>query len=255
MAEYHFSIPGSQDEKDIMIYVHRHWAAFLGQFLLTFIILIIPIIILILIYLFNHNFFQGIALNAIVLIFSVYYLIAITFAFISWVSFYYDIYIVTRDEIIDITQEGFFGRKIAQLSILRVQDVTSHIKGFLPTFFAYGDVLVETAGEQSENFLLKDVPNPQEVSTQIMSIHNTIVGHENRENQMLEGEGVLKNENNKLAEISGEGSAPCRTTSYQELLEKDQPEAGQPRAEKNDKTGEGEISKDDLDKGGEIEIK
>lgn len=253
MAEYHFPVPGSENEKDIVIYVHRHWAAFLGQFFLSFFLLVIPIVILILIYIFNKNYLQGLAMNAIVLIFSVYYLIAITFAFISWVSFYYNVYIVTKDEIIEITQEGFFGRKIAQLSLLRVQDVTSHIKGLLPTFFAYGDVLVETAGEQSENFLLKDIPNPQEVSTQIMNLHGNLVKVEDREDQLLNGEGVLNNGNNRFSKPPSVSEAPIENkpasespSSYQELLKKDQKESEEK---------EGEISKNDLDKGGEIDLK
>ncbi len=264
MPEYNFPIPGSKDEEDIIIYVHRHWACFLGQFFLSFFLLIIPISILILIYIFNHSFFRGLVTNIIVLILSVYYLIAIAFAFVSWVSFYYNVYIVTKDEIIEITQVGFFGRKISQLSLLRVQDITSHIKGFLPTLFDYGDVLVETAGEQSENFLLKDVPNPQEISTQIMNIHNTMIGHEGRENQMLEAEGVLKNEISPPEKISPAPETPPEKTSYQELLERDQPEACQHMAEKaepqesreqEEELKQGEISKDDLDKGGEIELK
>lgn len=253
MPEYHFPIPGSKNEEDIIVYVHRHWVSFLGQFFLSFFLLIIPILIVILIYIFNHSFFRGLAANIVVLILSVYYLIAITFAFVSWVSFYYNVYIVTKDEIIEITQVGFFGRKISQLSLLRVQDVTSHIKGFLPTLFVYGDVLVETAGEQSENFLLKDVPNPQEISTQVMNIHNTIVGHEGRENQILEAEGVLKNEIKPPEKPSPAPETPPDKTSYQQLLDNDKSASWQSKPQ--DDSEQGEISKDDLDKGGEIELK
>ena len=254
MPEYHFPIPGSKDEEDIIIYVHRHWACFLGQFFLSFFLLIIPISILILIYIFNHSFFRGLVTNIIVLILSVYYLIAIAFAFVSWVSYYYNVYIVTKDEIIEITQVGFFGRKISQLSLLRVQDITSHIKGFLPTLFDYGDVLVETAGEH-ENFLLQNIPNPQEISTQIMNIHNTMIGHEGRENQMLEAEGVLKNEISPPEKISPAPETPPEKTSYQELLERGKAETQEQEPKGQEELKQGEISKDDLDKGGEIEIK
>ena len=102
-------------------------------------------------------------------------------AFVAWISFYYDVYIIYTDSVVDIVQQGFFGRKISQLSMLRVQDVSSTIKGFLPTLFGFGDVLVETAGEQSQNFLLIAVPNPQEVSAKIMELHDKLVERESRE--------------------------------------------------------------------------
>src|SRR3990167_11334907 len=100
MAEYHFPVPGSKDEGEIVIFVRRHWASFLGQFILSSVLLLIPTVILVLIYFLAGGIFHGLTLNFLVLFFSIYYLVAITFTFISWLSFYYDIYIVTRAEIV-----------------------------------------------------------------------------------------------------------------------------------------------------------
>ena len=253
MAEYHFPVPGSIDEGKIVLFVRRHWASFLGQFLLSFFMLVLPTVIFIIIYLSNPHFYEGIARNFIVLALSIYYLIAITVAFIAWISFYYDIYIICDDRIVDIIQQGFFGRKISQLSLLRVQDVTSNIEGLIPTFFGFGDVLVETAGEQSQNFLLKAVPNPQEVSAKIMELHNQIIETEGRHHQVLEGEGALSpgknqpesgeppsaNESSPPVAPPESPPSPNQPTTYQELLKKEQ---------------QGQISHDDLDKGGEIDL-
>ncbi|MCL5407022.1 MAG: PH domain-containing protein [Patescibacteria group bacterium] len=239
MAEYHFPIPGSIKENEIVVFVRRHFVAFLGQFLLAFLLLIIPVIIIIIIFAFHFDtkIFQGLFLNFLVLILSAYYLVIATFTFVSWVSFYYNCYIITRTEIIEITQIGFFGRKVSQLSLLRVQDVSSDIKGFLATFFAYGDVLVETAGER-ETFLLQSVPNPQEISSKIMAIHDEIIETEGRHHQILEGEGVLVPGKIKTEE----------KTPYQELLEKE-------KIPKQEISKEGEVSKDNLDEGGEVDLR
>lgn len=263
MAEYHFPIPGSFNEKEIIIFVRRHWVSFLGQFLLSFLLLILPITILIILIVLGYlRTFQGIIANIAVLTLSAYYLVVLTFAFVSWISFYYDVYIVTRTEIIEITQVGFFGRKISQLSLLRVQDVTSNVQGFFPTFFAYGDVLVETASEQKESFLLSSVPNPQEISSKIMALHDEIIETEGRHRQILEGEGLLapkmigpkKSESKEMS--AKETPMSPEKTAYQELLEKEKtsPEPSEAEKSEGQKT-EGEISKDDLDKGGEIDLK
>lgn len=243
MAEYHFPVPGSIDEDKIVIFVRRHWASFLGQFLLSFFMFVIPLAIITVVYFSAPGFYQGIVRNFIVLGLSIYYLISATVAFVAWVSFYYDFYIVGEDTIVDITQQGFFGRQISQLSLLRVQDVTSNIKGFLPTFFGFGDVLVETAGEQSQNFLLRAIPNPQEVAAKIMELHDQIVEVEGRHHQLLEGEGALAPRPHESPEAYPAGESQNPAPTYSELLKKD-------RAEK-----EGEVSHSDLDKGGEIDLK
>src|SRR3990167_6780699 len=129
MAEYYFPIPGGPDEKAIVMFVRRHWASFLGQFLLSFAMFVVPAIILFILYIKFPNTFTGPIGNIVVIVTSIFYLIAATMAFISWLSFYYDIYIITHDEIIDIVQQGYFGRKISRESILRVQDVSSDING------------------------------------------------------------------------------------------------------------------------------
>ena len=249
MAEYHFPVPGSEKEGEIEIFVRRHWASFLGQFFLSFVLLLIPIVIIVLVFVLDADriIFQGVITNFAVLILSAYYLVAITFAFVAWMSFYYNCYIVTKSEIIEITQVGFFGRKISQLSLLRVQDVTSNIQGFLPTFFAYGNVLVETASEQKESFFLQCVPNPQEISSKIMELHDQVIEQEGRHREILEGEGTLvPGSHLPSPEIKEETEG----TPYKKLLEKD----AQEKSEDKEKS-EGEISKNDLEKGGEIDIK
>lgn len=276
MAEYHFPIPGSVDEAKIVLFVHRHWGSFIGQFCLSLVMLAAPIIISIVILTANIKIGGTYMGHFMVLGFSIYYLIAISVIFIFWISYYYDIYVITEDAIIDITQEGFFGRKISQLSLLRVQDVTSNIKGVLPTLFGFGDVLVETAGEQSQNFLLKAVPNPQEVSAKIMELHNGIIETEGRHHQVLEAEGALApgtikeevhptDEGHPMAEEKKE-------TTYQDLLKKEEsstsvqenpptlpsppPSPPPPPIENLEKPANtGEVSHEDLDKGGEIELK
>ncbi|MEK7142722.1 MAG: PH domain-containing protein [Patescibacteria group bacterium] len=256
MAEYNFPIPGSLEEEKIVLFIRRHWASFLGQFLLSTAMLILPAIILIIALVTQPQVFKGMLLNFLVMGLSIYYLIALTVAFVAWISFYYDVYIIYADSVVDIVQQGFFGRKISQLSILRVQDVSSDIKGFLPTFFGFGDVLVETAGEQSQNFLLVAVPQPQKVASKIMELHDQLVAKEDREPGIIEGEGVLESqtEDKDIKEEQPETAPP---TTYQDLMEKEQKnQQNQPSPQQQTSTveKEGEISHDELDKGGEIKL-
>jgi len=268
MAEYHFPVPGAIDEKRIVLFVRKHWAAYLGQFILSIFLFFFPMALLLVVYLNDKTIFQGLIFNFVVLGLSTYYLIITTFIFTSWLSFYYDIYIITENAIVDVFQQGFFGRKISQLSMLRVQDVSSSIDGFLPTIFAYGNVLVESAGEQTQHFILEQVPNPQEVSSRIMELHNKIIEDEGRHHQILEAEGAFPPgkigesdtfENESQPVLEGVSEEPEKT-KYQELLDKETHRTQETTEEarsvlSQEGSSEGEIEHEDLDKGGEVDFK
>ena len=89
---------------------------------------------------------------------SAYYLAIWLFLFSEFVDYYLDVWIVTNDRIVNVEQQGLFGRTISELDLYKVQDVTSEVKGMVPTFFNYGDVYIQTAGEK-ERFIFENVPN------------------------------------------------------------------------------------------------
>lgn len=67
--------------------------------------------------------------------------------------------IITNDNVTQIMQVGLFHRKISEVSMANVEDVTANQKGILQTFFNYGDIHIETAGEQN-NYDFIYCPNP-----------------------------------------------------------------------------------------------
>lgn len=67
--------------------------------------------------------------------------------------------IVSDKNITQVLQIGLFDRKVSELSLGNVEDVTAQQRGILPTLFNYGVVIIETAGEQN-NFTFRYCPNP-----------------------------------------------------------------------------------------------
>lgn len=96
----------------------------------------------------------------------------ITF-FMVWTNYYLDSWIVTDKRIIDIEQHGLFNRSVSECHLDRVQDVTAEVKGFLPTFLKYGDVMIQTAGEQGK-FVMRNVPHPYEIKDAIVRTHGSL---------------------------------------------------------------------------------
>lgn len=74
---------------------------------------------------------------------------------------------VTSDKITQVLYTSLFNRKISQLGVGDVQDVTVVQKGIFAHFFKYGTIIVETSGEQ-QNYHFSFVPNPYEVAKVII---------------------------------------------------------------------------------------
>ncbi len=77
---------------------------------------------------------------------------------------------VTSDKIAQILYINLFNRKISQLSIGDVQDVTVTQKGILAHMFNYGTLVIETAGEQ-QNYTFTYIPDPYMNSKAIVGAH------------------------------------------------------------------------------------
>lgn len=239
MAEYHFPVPGHEDQR-IIAFTRRHWASELGTIILVFFLLILPIIILLAIEFTYPAIFSGIALNFIVVATSVYYFVMTAYAFTEWVSYYYDVFIITDSEVIDIAQQGVFDRRISEVSLMRIQDVSARSHGFLQTFFSYGDVVAESAGEKMQTYVIDSVPNPVELANKILELHNQLVAKEQRQGETLTAEGDLR-----PGKIETATPPPNPLPEINQLVE-------QPKEETTHE--EGNISKDDLNKGGEVKF-
>lgn len=78
--------------------------------------------------------------------------------------------ILTTEKIAQINYATIIDRKVIQLSIDRLQDVTVNQVGIFPRIFKYGTIVIDTAGEQ-EDCVFTYAPNPYELSRAIMDQH------------------------------------------------------------------------------------
>ena len=97
---------------------------------------------------------------------------------IATIIYYKSSFVITDQSIKQTLQISLFNKKISQLNVAEIQDVTAEKKGVLPTFFNYGRLLVETAGEQ-ENFHFDYCPNPDHYAKIILDSRQLYLsGHE-----------------------------------------------------------------------------
>ena len=91
-----------------------------------------------------------------------WYLVTFVYAFEKFLSWYFDVYIVTDERIIDIDFNNLLVKKFSEAGLEMIQDTTSSVVGFFPTMYNYGNVLVQTAAEIPE-IVFENVPNPEKV--------------------------------------------------------------------------------------------
>ncbi len=77
---------------------------------------------------------------------------------------------VTNEKIAQILYITLFHRKVSQLNIGDVQDVTVSKNGVLATLFNFGTLVIETAGEQ-QNYTFTYVPEPDQTARVIITAH------------------------------------------------------------------------------------
>jgi uncharacterized membrane protein YdbT with pleckstrin-like domain len=77
---------------------------------------------------------------------------------------------ITSEKIAQVLYTSIFNRKLSQLSIGDVQDVTVRQNGVFPRLLNYGTLVIETAGEQ-QNLIFTFVPVPYEASKTIVRAH------------------------------------------------------------------------------------
>lgn len=81
-----------------------------------------------------------------------------------------NVMLITTDKIAQLLAYGIFHRKISQLSIGDVQDVTVSQHGILAHAFNYGTLVIETAGEQ-QNYSFTFAPDPYKAAKAMVGAH------------------------------------------------------------------------------------
>ncbi len=98
------------------------------------------------------------------------------FRSVSIALYVLDVIYVANQKIAEVEYVSLFNRKITQLGIGQVEDVTDNKKGIFAYIFNFGTLIIETAGEK-ENATFNTVPKPNYYSQIIIQAHDESVKH------------------------------------------------------------------------------
>lgn len=181
---------GQEFNEEIVHFLRRHWLSFLGWILILAPLFFVPFVIVPIAYVnLGVEFFTDINRAYIVIGASAYYLFWLSIFLAAWITYYLNAVVITDRRLVVIEQSGLFNRRVSEQSLLRVQDVSAKIVGFLQTFFNYGTVFVETAGE-APNFEIQNIPEPRRIANAILKLHEEMVREASLEPQSALAEGL-----------------------------------------------------------------
>lgn len=103
-------------------------------------------------------FFGGLA-GGFVLAFIVF--------FPSWISWYYSVYIVTDQRLIQITRKGLFHKTVVDMNLDQIQSMNYQVGGFQATVLGFGTIMIQT---YMGDLIIHEVHHPEKVQKKIAGI-------------------------------------------------------------------------------------
>lgn len=142
-----------EKEEEIILLLRRHWITNLPWVCLSLLLIIAPSFL---------RFFPILAslpFGYQVIVVILWYLFTLAFVLENFLSWYFNVDVVTDERIVDIDFYSLIYKEISHCKIDQIQDVTFKMGGIVRTIFNYGDVLIQTAAEVPV-FEFESVPRP-----------------------------------------------------------------------------------------------
>lgn len=157
-------------EEKVILLLRRHWftnvpwiAIVLLAFLVPFSLTRIPLL-------------EFLPVRFQLMTVIIWYLMILGFIFDRFLSWYFNVFIITDERVIDVDFFSLVYREISQAKTDSIQDVTYKSGGLFRTIFDYGDVFIQTAAEKL-TVEFESVPQP----AQVVKILNQLILEEEQE--------------------------------------------------------------------------
>jgi hypothetical protein len=168
------SFDSQLDGESVLLLLRKHPITQLGKVLAILGLLLMP-------FFFNQvSFYTELPGNFQTAILLLWYLLTIGYSLESFLTWFYNVYIVTDERIIDIDFLSLIYKNVSAAKIDKIEDITAITSGAIQSIFNYGTVQVQTAAERTE-FEFEEVPHP----TKVTQFLNEMLVEEEREK--LEG--------------------------------------------------------------------
>ena len=150
-----------QEQERVLALIRRHWWFLWPQTIILALIAVVPVIVVAWLLsaigvLDDLGIFFWIATAVWLLYWGVR-------LFFNWYRYRHDIWVVTDQRIVDSYKAHPFSLRVATADLVNVQDMAVVKSGILPSLLNFGNVVCETAGAGTTDFLISGVPHPESI--------------------------------------------------------------------------------------------
>ncbi len=103
-------------------------------------------------------FFRGLALGI---------LLWVIILFPFWINWYYSVFIITDQRLIQITQKGLFHKTVVDLSLGQIQMINYQVAGLQETLLGYGTIMIQT---YVGDLVIHEVHHPAKIQKILLNI-------------------------------------------------------------------------------------
>lgn len=162
------SFQTQEPDEHILLFLRKSRIHNIPWIIMTILLLFIPPLI----YLIRDSFSQSLPpMQAVIVLIPFYYLLVATYAFVNFITWYYNAALITDKRVVDIDFHQLVIKDVAETKLSLVQDVSYNQLGVIQNIFGFGHILIQTAGTL-DNFEFYGLPQP----SRIVEIVENLIG-------------------------------------------------------------------------------
>ena len=159
-----FNFTEKNKDEDILVVLRPHWFANVPWLSLASLLIIAPLF-------FSHFGIKSLLpYNIFNLLLIFWYLFTFAFVIEKFISWYYDLSIITNQRVIDIDVANILDRRFRQAQLRKIQNTSYKIMGISQAIFNYGTIRIETAGE-NPNLVFEHIAAPQKIAKLLQNLY------------------------------------------------------------------------------------
>lgn len=139
--------------------------------------------------------------------------------------YYHNEIIITNKSLTQVMQHGLFTRQVSELSLADIEDVTSVKHGIIATIFDFGELRVETAGEQN-NFKFTYCPKPNYYGRMLLDARNQFLKKKHHDEQLAQARQMAS----LAREVTKDIAAAEHSAAGANVAQQPDPAGGTPQA-------------------------
>jgi hypothetical protein len=156
------SFVNQEPDEAILLFLRRHFATNVPWIIYTLLLLGLPPVFFA-VAPFANITISALPITLVITITAFYYLIVCGYALSNFISWFYNVGVVTQKKIMDLDSTNILSHNSATANFNEIVDVKFTQQGFFQSFFNYGDIHIQTEAIHA-NFEFIAAPKPTEVA-------------------------------------------------------------------------------------------